>query len=118
MKTVLVTGASSGIGEEFARRYAERNCRIIMCSRNEEKMRKLADELKCDCRIIAADLSREEECFRLLKETEGENIDIFINNAGFGLAGSFMQNDLKREIDMIKVNDIAMHIKALPLFTV
>ncbi|MBQ1877637.1 MAG: SDR family oxidoreductase [Erysipelotrichaceae bacterium] len=110
MKTVLITGASSGIGREFVRRYAERNYRIIMCSRSRDKMEKLAEELNIDHRIIAADLTSEEECHRLLQELEDEKIDVFINNAGFGLAGSFLETDLQREIDMVRINDIAMHI--------
>ncbi len=110
MKTVLITGASSGIGREFVRRYAERNYRIIMCCRSRDKMEKLAEELNIDHRIITADLTSEEECHRLLQELEDEKIDVFINNAGFGLAGSFLETDLQREIDMVRINDIAMHI--------
>ena len=110
MKTVLITGASSGIGKEFVRRYAAENCRIIMCSRSREAMEILADELKIDCRIICADLTREEECLRLLKEVKNEKIDVFINNAGFGLAGNFLETNRKRETEMIMINDVAMHI--------
>ena len=110
MKTVLITGASSGIGQEFVRRYAGQGYRIIMCSRSREKMEALAEELEIDHRIISADLTREEECLRLAREVENEKIDVFINNAGFGLAGSFLETDLKRETDMIMINDVAMHI--------
>ncbi|MBE6124998.1 MAG: SDR family oxidoreductase [Erysipelotrichaceae bacterium] len=110
MKTALITGASSGIGKEFARRYAENGYRLILTARREDILEQLREELKTEIVVIPADLSDEKQCFELLKKLKDEDIDVFINNAGFGLAGSFLTTDVEREINMIKVNDIAMHI--------
>ncbi len=110
MKTALITGASSGIGKEFARRYAEKGYRLILTARREDILEQLREELKTEIVVIPADLSDEKQCFELLKKLKDEDIDVFINNAGFGLAGSFLTTDVEREINMIKVNDIAMHI--------
>ena len=110
MKTVLITGASSGIGMTFARAYARKGYRIIVCARREEKLKELCRQLDTEYRIITADLSEEKQCFDLLEQLENEDIDIFINNAGLGLAGCFLETDLERELNMIRVNDIAMHI--------
>ena len=84
-KTIWITGASSGIGQEFARRYAKLGCRLILTARRTDRLEALAAKLGTPCRILPADLAKEEDCQRLFKELEGETIDIFINNAGFGL---------------------------------
>lgn len=110
MKTALITGASSGIGKEFARRYAEKGYRLILTARREDILEQLREELKTEIVVIPADLSDEKQCFELLEKLKDEDIDVFINNAGFGLAGSFLTTDIEREVNMIKVNDIAMHI--------
>ncbi len=110
MKTALITGASSGIGKEFARRYAKKGYRLILTARRENVLQRFGEELDTDVVIIPADLSDEKQCFELLEKLKDEDIDVFINNAGFGLAGSFLTTDVEREVNMIKVNDIAMHI--------
>ena len=68
----------------------------------------LAAKLGTPCRILPADLAKEEDCQRLFKELEGETIDIFINNAGFGVCGSYLETDDAREEEMIRVNVEAM----------
>jgi len=60
--------------------------------------------------LITADLSKEEVCKQLLTDIQDEEIDLFINNAGFGAAGSFLKTDMDKELSMIRVNDMAMHI--------
>jgi len=110
MKTVFITGATSGIGAEFARRYAQEGCRLILTGRREQRLITLQEELGCECRIVTADISDEEQCKNLISEIADEEIDVFINNAGFGTAGSFLDTDQEKEISIIKVNDIAMHI--------
>ena len=109
-KTVWITGASSGIGQEFARRYAKLGCRLILTARRTDRLEALAAKLGTPCRILPADLAKEEDCQRLFKELEGETIDIFINNAGFGDCGPFLQTELAKDLDMLSVNIRALHI--------
>ena len=111
-KTVWITGASSGIGREFVRRYAKMGCCLIFTARRADRLEALAEELRqahgTVCRILTADLAREEECTRLCKELEGETLDIFINNAGFGVCGSYLETDAAKEEEMVRVNVEAM----------
>ena len=111
-KTIWITGASSGIGREFARRYAAMGCRLILTARRADRLQTLAKELHAahgtECRIETADLSRAEECSRLCEVLAEEHIDIFINNAGFGVCGSILETEEAREEEMIQVNVAAM----------
>ena len=111
-KTIWITGASSGIGREFARRYAAMGCRLILTARRADRLQALAKELHAahgtECRIETADLSRAEECSRLCEALADEHIDIFINNAGFGVCGSILETEEAREEEMIQVNVAAM----------
>ena len=111
-KTVWITGASSGIGKEFARRYAAMGCRLILTARRADRLEALALELKqahgTQCRILPADLASKADCDRLCAELAGENIDIFINNAGFGVCGSLLETDPAKEEEMVQVNVAAM----------
>lgn len=112
-KTVWITGASSGIGQEFARRYAKLGFRLILTARRKERLEQLAAELlsryNTPSRILTADLAKEADCERLCAEMEEERVDIFINNAGFGICGGFLETDTERELSMAKVNVLAMH---------
>ena len=110
MKTVLITGATSGIGMEFARRYAQKGYRLILVGRRVERMDAFERETGATVRKIVKDISTVDACKELLNEVSDETIDIFINNAGFGDAGEFIKADLEKEIRMISVNDMAMHI--------
>ena len=111
-KTVWITGASSGIGKEFACRYAAMGCRLILTARRADRLEALALELKqahgTQCRILPADLASKADCDRLCAELAGENIDIFINNAGFGVCGSLLETDPAKEEEMVQVNVAAM----------
>ena len=111
-KTVWITGASSGIGREFARRYAAMGCRLILTARRADRLTALAEELNdahgTVCRILPADLADRADCDRLCAELAGERIDIFINNAGFGVCGSILETEEAREEEMIQVNVAAM----------
>jgi len=112
----LVTGSSSGIGRDMARYLNSLNYDLIITAREEEKLKELKEELnskndnKVD--IIICDLSKQEECINLYNKVKEkyDNIDLLINNAGFGLFGSFIETDLQTELDMIDVNIKAMHI--------
>lgn len=110
METALITGATSGIGMEFAKRYASMGYRLILTGRRTERLEQLKAELQVPVEIYSFDLSKKKQCFELLEAIADETIDVFINNAGFGLAGSFLETDIKKEVNMIKVNDMAMHI--------
>lgn len=106
----LVTGASSGIGEEIAKELGKRGYDIILVARNEEKLKDVASKIKTKTRIITMDLSNKENCKKLYEETKNEDIDILINNAGFGVHGKFCDTDLNKEVQMIETNITAVHI--------
>lgn len=104
-KTALVTGASSGIGQEFARLLARDGYHVLLVARSEGALRALAREIG-PATVIVADLARPEAPRRLF-ESAGP-VDALINNAGFGLSGPFAGNDLQRELEMIQVNIAAL----------
>lgn len=109
-KTVWITGASSGIGMEFARIYASKGYRLILTARRKDRLDALSKKLAVPCLIVTGDLSKEEECYRIFDLLKEERIDVFINNAGFGTCGKFSDTDLEKEINMLHVNVAAMHI--------
>jgi hypothetical protein len=110
MKVTLITGASGGIGEAFARRLAEKKHNLVLVARSEDKLRDLCDELKRKHEIIAnyvaIDLIDFEADARLFKETEKHNLEVdwLINNAGFGSMGDFANLELEKELEMIRLN--------------
>ena len=109
----VITGASSGIGRAFAKELANEDYRLVLVARRKERLEELAQELRkngTESIIITADLSKKEECLRLLEELKKLPVGIFINNAGFGDCGSFTQTDTKKELEMIDVNIKAMHL--------
>ena len=97
--TVLITGASSGLGLEFARIFASRGCDLILTARSEEKLREIASELSIDRSIhidvICADLSTDDGAQQLYEDVRalGRNIDQFVNNAGAGKAADTVDID-------------------------
>ena len=110
MNTTLITGASSGIGEAFARKLAERGQNLLLVARSEDKLINLCNELgragRIHAQYFAVDLSRPESPARLFEETTKRDlqIDFLINNAGFGSMGEFATLDLARELNMIDLN--------------
>lgn len=106
----LITGASSGIGESMAYYLSEKGYDLILVATDQEKLYSVANKIKTDAQIIVCDLRYEEEVFKLYEKTKDEEIDILINNAGFGLFGDFDKTDLDRELEMIDVNIKAVHI--------
>lgn len=106
----LVTGASSGIGRDFARILASRGYDLILIARNLEELKKVKEQLKVDVKLINLDLSKKENCFELFKQVENEDIDILINNAGFGVFGDFLNTNVDKELEMISTNIQAVHI--------
>ena len=112
-KTVWITGASSGIGREFARRYARLGFRLILTARRRDRLETLAAELRAKhgtlCRIVPADLAQDAQVTALCEALADERIDLFINNAGFGACGAFSETDAGKELSMLRVNVLAMH---------
>jgi len=114
MKTALVTGASSGIGEELARLAAADGCDLILVSRRQETLESLARELSVahgvSARVIAADLNDPEAPRRIVEEIEKEKIpvDILVNSAGLGAYGRFFETDLAKQLEVIRVNVAAL----------
>jgi short-subunit dehydrogenase len=110
MITTLITGASSGIGEAFARKLATRGHNLLLVARSEEKLIVLCNELGrsdgINAQYVALDLSRPESAQQLLEETKKREleIDLLINNAGFGSMNDFAMLDLDRELNMIDLN--------------
>lgn len=104
----LITGASSGIGREFSRILAQKGYELILVARDEEKLIELQKELNVNTKIISMDLSIKENCEKL--HEENTDIDLLINNAGFGDFGSFTSTSLDKEITMINTNIVAYHI--------
>ena len=109
--TALVTGASSGIGRDIARKLGNMGIRLIITGRDRESLEELRQEIGARrVKVITADISRREECVRLYREASVYGVDILVNNAGFGLYGKFSVTELDRELDMIDVNIGAVHI--------
>ena len=110
MKQALVTGASSGIGRDIARELAGRGYSLILVARRGSRLHELAAELSVPCRIIAADLSSVDACKQLYRDTRSNDLEIVVNNAGFGLFGAFTETDLDTELRMIQTNVTAVHV--------
>lgn len=117
----LITGASSGIGREFARCLAKDGWNLLLVARRAERLQKLKDELKKTCsadiRILPADLSFRAECGLVAREASKLPVKLLINNAGFGDFGNFTETELSREMQMIDVNVTAQHILTKKLLT-
>lgn len=114
MMIALITGASSGIGEEFARVFAKKGFNLILVARRKNRLidlkREICGKYDVKVKILSYDLSKTEDCLALYDAVKKVNIDILINNAGFGLFGKFTETDLNRELEMIDVNIKAVHI--------
>lgn len=104
-KVALITGASAGLGVEFARQLSKRGHRLVLAARRKERLEALAKELG-NARAVAIDLSKKDSAAKLLADVEanGETVDVLVNNAGFGLIGRFAELDAKRERQMIDLN--------------
>ena len=104
-KVALVTGASAGLGVEFARQLSKRGHRLVLAARRKDRLEELAKELG-KARAIAIDLSKKDSAAKLLADLEanGETVELLVSNAGFGLIGRFAELDAKRERQMIDLN--------------
>lgn len=104
----LITGASSGIGRDTAIELSQRGYKLILVSRDIQKLEELKSIIKTESEIVIMDLTIEENCKKLFEKYK--DIDILVNNAGFGDCGNFDETSLDKDIKMIKTNIIAYHI--------
>jgi hypothetical protein len=113
-KTVLITGASSGIGLELAHQFAHDGYRLVLVARNRAALRDLGDELQSrynvTVRISPKDLAHPATPAELYQELQeaGIVLDVLVNNAGFGGAGPFLKTDWNHEAEMMQVNIVAV----------
>jgi uncharacterized protein len=119
-RNALVTGASSGLGVDFARELARRGAGLTLVARREDRLRALARELAdahgADVRVVALDLNDADAPDRLLADTQarGRPVDVLVNNAGFGLYGRFSELDWERERAMLELDMIVpVHLTKL-----
>lgn len=123
----LVTGSSSGIGRDAARYLYSLGYSLIIVARDENKLKELKINLEKESRhknentgednktkqeilVIAKDLSSKENCLEIYEKTKNIELDLLVNNAGFGVFGEFSKTDLEKEINLINTNITAVHI--------
>lgn len=106
---VLITGASSGIGKAIAFEYARQGYDLVLVARNEDKLNEVKKELGNGVKVevCSMDLTSVDNCKKLYDKYR--DVDILINNAGFGLFGEFTSTDLDKELEMIDTNVMALH---------
>jgi uncharacterized protein len=109
-ETALVTGASSGIGRELVRLFAAEGTKLVLVARQREKLEQLAAELReahgVDVRVLPADLADPRSPQAIFDELAavGVEVDVLVNNAGFGAVGAVADLPLTRQLDMLQVN--------------
>jgi short-subunit dehydrogenase len=101
----LVTGASAGLGTDFARQLSADGARVVLVARRKDRIEALAGELG-NARAVTLDLSQPDAAEPLMADlaAHGEHVDLLVNNAGFGLAGEFAEQDRRRVRQMIDLN--------------
>jgi uncharacterized protein len=104
----LVTGASAGIGAEFARQLSEKGLNLVLVARRRQRLEDLARDLesrnKVQVRIVTVDLSQSDFLPTILSVTNSIEIGLLVNNAGFGLAGHLIEHELEKELQLLDVN--------------
>lgn len=106
----LITGASSGIGRDMAYYLASLGHDLMLVARRKDRLLEIKENVNVNVEIIVMDLLNEKNVFNLYNQVKDKNIDILINNAGFGLFGMFSKTDLTRELEMIDLNIKTYHI--------
>lgn len=104
----LITGASSGMGRDMARYLSSLGYDLVIVARRENLLEELKQELKTNVEVEALDISIKENCEKLFEKHQ--DIDLLINNAGFGIFGEFTGTDLEKEMSLIDTNIKATHI--------
>ena len=110
MKKVLITGATSGLGLEFARYYGDRGYHLHLLGRNNEKLLELKDKYspQCEVNLWNVDLSKDNQLDHFLNQIKDESFEIVINNAGLGDYGPFVSSDQNKVEQMVRVNVLAL----------
>ena len=103
----LITGASSGIGREMAIYLDKKGIDLVLVARDQAKLEEVQKEIKGKAQIICMDLADAQNCVNLYRNVK--DVDILINNAGFGIFGDFTKTDLITELNMINLNVCAVH---------
>ncbi|MGN0477062.1 MAG: SDR family NAD(P)-dependent oxidoreductase [Ruminococcus sp.] len=108
----LITGASSGMGEEMAKYLGNMGWDLILVARNKYKLDKVKNSLPKDINVtvITSDLSYPDNAKNLFEKVKDRSVDMLINNAGFGIFGEFAEVDLDRELQLINTNITSLHI--------
>ena len=103
-ETALVTGASAGIGVEFARQLSARGHELVLVARREDRLRALADSLPTRSHVVSADLALDAAGLKRKVDALGVQVDVLVNNAGFGLRGRFADLPVERQAEMVRLN--------------
>ena len=113
----LITGASSGIGKDMAFEFADRGYDLLLVARSFDRLKEVKNEIiekydKCNVLIMKCDVSNVESVKNLYNDIQKEfgNIDVLVNNAGFGDCGKFYETDLEKDISMINTNILGLHV--------
>ena len=106
----LVTGASSGIGRDIAIYLGNLGYDLILVSRDINRLEETAKNINTNVEICPMDLTGRDNCFKLYDKYKDEEIDLLVNNAGFGLFGNTWETDINKEMKMIDLNVTAVHI--------
>jgi uncharacterized protein len=102
--TALITGASSGIGEQFARQLADRGYDLILVARRKDRLEQLAQEISTTTHVVECDLGSDAAKLPGKVAKLGVEVDVLVNNAGFGLRGRFADLSPERQAEMVRVN--------------
>ena len=104
---ILITGASSGIGKDIAIELSKRGYELILVARNNELLEEVQKEVKTKSTIIVLDLSNKENCIKLYDKIKKEDIDVLVNNAGFGEFGEFINTSLDNLFHSSKATEVS-----------
>lgn len=107
---ILITGASSGIGKDMAEILNTDDNKLFLVARNEKRLKEIQSSLSSNTEIIPMDISIPDNCFKLYENLKNKNIDVLINNAGYGIFGNFSETVLNDEMNLIDLNIKAVHI--------
>jgi len=108
----IITGASSGIGKELAFRLAQRKYDLVLIARREDRlieMKKDLEKYNINIDVLPLDLSKMSSCKNLLEYLKNKDVNLFVNNAGFGLYGETQESNTEKEFNMLDLNVRTLH---------